>query len=156
MVGTAVLSPVAYVGIIGFVGRVVPHVVQKLLGPNGSGKSSLVRAIGGLLEPTTGTVTADGIVVQMLSCEETAQLIGHLLQVEGTTPSATVFDTVLLGPNPHFGWRPGRSNRCAVESVLAGLGIDDLTMQEVPTLSGEQRRTAQFSHQAAGKSTDLW
>ncbi|MCL2582576.1 MAG: ABC transporter ATP-binding protein [Streptosporangiales bacterium] len=34
--------------------------VTALLGPNGAGKSSLVLAIGGVLRPSAGTVTADG------------------------------------------------------------------------------------------------
>jgi len=126
-----------------------------LLGPNGSGKTSLLRAIDGLLEPTTGRVTVDGTDVQTLSREEIARRIGYLPQVEETTPSATVFDTVLLGRNPHFGWRPGEPDRRAVESVLDGLGIGDLAMREVPTLSGGQRRTVLLARALVGAGDAL-
>ena len=126
-----------------------------LLGPNGSGKTSLLRVIDGLLEPTTGTVRVDGTDVRTLSREATARRIGYLPQVEGATPSATVFDTVLLGRNPHFGWRPDESDRRAVERVLDGLGISDLAMREVPTLSGGQRRTVLLGRALAGATDAL-
>ena len=37
-----------------------------LLGPNGSGKSTLLKAIGGIIEPTTGTITRRGRLAALL------------------------------------------------------------------------------------------
>jgi len=37
-----------------------------LLGPNGSGKSTLLKAIGGILEPSTGTITRRGRLAALL------------------------------------------------------------------------------------------
>ena len=34
-----------------------------IAGPNGSGKSTLARLLGGVLEPKSGTITSDGLVV---------------------------------------------------------------------------------------------
>jgi iron complex transport system ATP-binding protein len=121
-----------------------------LLGPNGSGKTTLLQAIDGLLNLDEGSVTLDGTDVSTLSREETARRVGYLPQVEGSTPAATVFDTVLLGRTPHFEWRPAEEDRRAVERILSQLGIEDLAMREVPTLSGGQRRTVLLARALVG------
>jgi len=112
-----------------------------LLGPNGSGKTTLLRAVDAMHDLDGGRITLDGTDVATLSREAVARRIGYLPQVEGSTPPATVFDTVLLGRQPYFEWRPTGEDRQAVEAVLGALGIEDLAMREVPTLSGGQRRT---------------
>lgn len=126
-----------------------------LLGPNGSGKTTLLQAIDGLLDLDEGRVSLEGKNVTTLSREEIARRVGYLPQVEGATPAATVFDTVLLGRTPHFGWRPGEDDRQAVEQVLERLGIEELAMREVPTLSGGQRRTVLLARALVGASDAL-
>ncbi|MEF8757675.1 MAG: ABC transporter ATP-binding protein [Halobacteriales archaeon] len=126
-----------------------------LLGPNGSGKTTLLRAIDGLVDLDGGEVTIDGTDVATLSREEIARRVGYLPQVEGSSPPATVFDTVLLGRTPHFEWRPTDEDREAVRRVLAELGIEDLAMREVPTLSGGQRRTVLLARALVGGSEAL-
>ena len=44
-----------------------PGVLVALVGPNGAGKSTLLRALAGLIRPTAGAVTLDGIDVATLS-----------------------------------------------------------------------------------------
>ncbi|MEF8814378.1 MAG: ABC transporter ATP-binding protein [Halovenus sp.] len=122
-----------------------------LLGANGSGKTTLLRAIDGLIDLDEGEVTTGGTDVGDLSREEVARRIGYLPQVEGSTPAATVFETVLLGRTPHFGWRPNERDRRAVERVLAELGIGDLATRKVPTLSGGQRRTVLLARALVGE-----
>jgi iron complex transport system ATP-binding protein len=112
-----------------------------LLGPNGSGKTTLLQAIDAMHDLDGGRITIDGTDVATLSREGVARRIGYLPQVEGASPPSTVFDTVLLGRQPHFEWHPTSEDREAVERILCDLGIEDLAMRAVPTLSGGQRRT---------------
>ncbi|QSG09662.1 ABC transporter ATP-binding protein [Halapricum desulfuricans] len=121
-----------------------------LLGPNGVGKTSLLRAIDGLLEPERGQITLDGVEVDDLSRKEIARQIGYLPQVERAETHSTVFETVLLGRTPHFGWRPDETDRQAVQRALERLGIADLATRPMATLSGGQRRTALLARALVG------
>jgi len=112
-----------------------------LLGPNGSGKTTLLRAVMGGVDLDGGQIRLEGTDVATLSTQAVARQVGYLQQVSDVARQATVFDTVLLGRNPHFGWRPTETDREAVRSVLARLGIEDLSMRELGSLSGGQRRT---------------
>jgi len=111
-----------------------------LLGPNGSGKSTLLKTVDGMLSPTAGTVRLNGTDVGAYSRQELARHVGYLPQAQSSSPAATVFETVLLGRQPYFDWRPDETDRAAVKQALEELGISDLAMREVPTLSGGQRR----------------
>src|SRR5437868_5243135 len=63
----------------------VPVGMFGLLGPNGAGKSTFMRIIAGLLEPTSGAVTLDGVDV-LADPQRLHERLGYLPQEFGFYP----------------------------------------------------------------------
>lgn len=114
-----------------------------VLGPNGSGKSTLALLLGGLLEPTTGTVRATGALAGSAAdtpphrwrAGSLAGRIGSVFQdPEHQFVTARVYDELLLG-------LPPVTARPTADDLLARLRLDRLADANPYTLSGgEQRR----------------
>ncbi|MFB9763241.1 energy-coupling factor ABC transporter ATP-binding protein, partial [Nocardioides kongjuensis] len=109
-----------------------------LIGPNGSGKSTLARLVNGLVEPTSGRVSVDGLDVARKG-REVRRRVGFVF----TDPSAqlvmpTVVEDVALSLRHQVRGREERT--LAARAVLASYGLDELADRSVHTLSGGQRQ----------------
>jgi lipoprotein-releasing system ATP-binding protein len=71
-----------------------------IMGPSGAGKSTLLYIIGGLEQPTSGTVTLDGRNPYQLGEKELAafrnQAIGFIFQDHCLLPQCSVLENVLV------------------------------------------------------------
>jgi len=106
-----------------------------LLGPNGAGKTTLISIICGIVTPSTGTVTVDGLDNQK-DYRPVRTRVGLVPQELTTDSFETVYNTVrfsrgLFGraPNPAF-----------IEQVLKDLSLWDKKDAKIMTLSGGMKR----------------
>jgi energy-coupling factor transport system ATP-binding protein len=111
-----------------------------LHGPSGAGKSTLLLMLGGLLKPTTGTLSAPGTTTPPYRWRAPALTarIGTVFQnPRHQFLAATVRDELALGPR-----RAGHSNvDRTVDDLLDRLHLTHLAAANPHTLSGgEQRR----------------
>jgi ABC-2 type transport system ATP-binding protein len=106
-----------------------------LLGPNGAGKTTLINVICGIVNPTEGTVLADGHDI-IREFRAARAKIGLVPQELSTDMFESVFATVSFSRGL-FG-KP--KNPAHVEKVLRSLSLWDKKDSKIMTLSGGMKR----------------
>lgn len=128
---------------------IAPGKVTVVLGANGAGKSSLVRAAAGLVRPSGGRVTLDGLDVAAMTPRDRAQAIGYLPQDAAVHWNVSVRELVALGRLPH---RAGRAaDAAAVEAALTATATTELSDRGVRDLSGGERARVLLARVLAGE-----
>ncbi|OPY28401.1 MAG: Cobalamin import ATP-binding protein BtuD [Methanocella sp. PtaU1.Bin125] len=117
-----------------------PGEIVALVGPNGSGKSTLIKAIAGIVRPSSGRISLDGRDVRDMRLTELARLIGYVPQSVPMTYHATVVDAVLLGRKPYIRWGVSRGDIAIVRRAMAAMGIESLSGKLMGQLSGGERQ----------------
>lgn len=109
--------------------------VYGLLGANGAGKTTLMRMLCGILKPTSGTITFDGVDV---SEEQYRAVLGYLPQDFGYYPEFTAMD-FLLYLAALKGIPKVQAKRKANE-LLALVSLDDVGRKKIKTFSGGMKQ----------------
>jgi ABC-type Mn2+/Zn2+ transport system ATPase subunit len=110
-----------------------------LAGPNGAGKSTLLKALLGLVKPARGSIELSGKprngVRHGIAYAPQSEL------VDWDFP-ATVQDVVMMGRYGRLGLlrSPKATDRAAVASALAQVGMAELAHRQIGELSGGQQR----------------
>ena len=116
----------------------IPNGMFGLLGPNGAGKSSLMRTIGTLQDPDTGTITLDGTDL-LVDKQATRRLLGYLPQEFGVYPKVSA--EAMLN---HFAVLKGvtvkSERRELVEALLRQVNLWDVRQRKLGTYSGGMRQ----------------
>ena len=107
-----------------------------LLGPSGSGKSTLLRAIAGLDQPDTGTVTINGRDVTGVPPQRRG--IGFVFQHYAAFKHLTVRDNVAFGLKIRK--RPKAEIKEKVDNLLEVVGLAGFQGRYPNQLSGGQRQ----------------
>lgn len=109
--------------------------VYGLLGANGAGKTTLLRMICGILTPTGGTVSFDGIDVNR---EDYRDKLGYLPQDFGYYPDFIALDFLL-----YMGCIKGLSKSFAKEralELLKEVSLSDVAKRKIKTFSGGMKQ----------------
>lgn len=111
-----------------------------VLGHNGSGKSTLAKLCNAIFEPTSGTVTVDGIVADTEEKgDEIRRKVGMVFQNPDNQIVATIVeDDVAFGPE-NLGVEPAEIRR-RVDEALKSVNMYDLREREPHNLSGGQKQ----------------
>ncbi len=109
--------------------------VYGLLGANGAGKTTLMRMLCGILRPTGGTITLDGVDV---SEEDYRAALGYLPQDFGYYPEFTGMDFLLYMASLK-GLSKAQAKKKAAE-LLPIVGLSDVAKKKIKTYSGGMKQ----------------
>lgn len=108
-----------------------------LIGPNGSGKSTLMKAMIGVIRPSSGQVLFQGEEITGRSPADVLDLgIGYVPQIENVFPDLTVRENLVMG-----GYTVGGDLRGPIQSVCELFPkLSNLMSQQAGDLSGGERQ----------------
>ena len=112
-----------------------------VIGPSGSGKSTLLRCLNRLEEPSSGSVSVDGIDLLDRRCDlnHARQRIGMVFQSFNLYPHMTALGNVTLALRKVAG-KPRREADALGRAALARVGLADRAEHHPGQLSGGQQQ----------------
>ncbi|MEM2926112.1 MAG: ABC transporter ATP-binding protein [Candidatus Bathyarchaeia archaeon] len=116
-----------------------------IMGPSGSGKTTLFNMIGGLDDPTSGSVLIENIDIAKMSGKQKAALrchrVGYIFQTFNLIPVLSALDNVAL-PMIFAGLSKEERTKKATELLeIVGLG-DRINHRPTELSGGQQQRVA--------------
>ena len=122
-----------------------------LLGPNGAGKTTLISIICGIVNPSTGTILADGhdVVRDYRAARSKIGLVPQELNTDAfeTVWATTRFSRGLFGKAP---------NDAHIEKILRDLSLWDKKDAKIMTLSGGMKRRVMIAKALSHEPTILF
>lgn len=109
--------------------------VYGLLGANGAGKTTLMRMMCGLLKPTSGTITYDGMDV---SEEHYREVLGYLPQDFGYYPDFTAYDFMIYMASLK-GLNKAQA-KIKTDQLLTMVSLNESAKKKIKTFSGGMKQ----------------
>ncbi|CAN5299946.1 ABC transporter ATP-binding protein [soil metagenome] len=110
-----------------------------LLGTSGCGKTTTLKMINRLIEPTSGSISVDGIDVVKQAGPELRRRIGYVIQDGGLFPHYSVAEAIATVPKL-LGWEPAAIQE-RIHELIAKLQLPETILNRYPAeLSGGQRQ----------------
>lgn len=133
--GPAILRDISF--------SVEPGEIVAVVGPNGVGKSTLIKAVSGVLQLSSGSIEIRRSALERMSTAERARLVSVVPQAASLPGGYAVRDIVLMGRTPYLGWleRESTQDFKIVDRAMRQTEIEELADRLVGELSGgEQQR----------------
>ena len=112
--------------------------INLLIGPTTAGKTTLMRIIAGLVKPTTGTMTLDGVDITKVPVQQRS--VSFVYQQFINYPSLSVFDNI-ASPLLAAKKKPAKDEVAArVEEMATLLGLTPFLKRKPSELSGGQQQ----------------
>jgi len=126
--------------------RVSPGNVTAIVGANGAGKSSLLRALNGAIQPSSGEVLLDGKPLNLFARRAIGRRIAVVTQESLLAFPVSVLEYVLGGRyawagSGTWGWESARDLEIAIE-VLRQTELEKFSARLMNELSGGERQRA--------------
>lgn len=122
-----------------------------LLGPSGCGKTTILRIIGGFVEPDRGSISIDG--------EDVTRRAPYQRPTNTVFQSYALFPHMRLGTNVEFGLKmAGRSRKereQRASEVLDLVGLHGMERRKISELSGGQQQRAALARALATRPSVL-
>jgi zinc/manganese transport system ATP-binding protein len=130
------------VAVEGVTGTFPSRSMTAIVGPNGAGKSTLLKAVAGIIEPQSGTLSRDGAGLGDIAYLPQSTQIDRDFAV-------SVVEFVSLGGWRRFGaFRPASPTLGETTRILAEVGLSDASLRPIADLSEGQFRRALFARMA--------
>ena len=110
--------------------------IVALLGPNGAGKTTTMRMLAGLIEPTSGSVTIDGVPLTRATGNAVRRRIGFLTEAPGLWDRLTVRENLRVYAGIHALAQPDR----AIDRALDMFSLGDRSATRAAELSKGMRQ----------------
>lgn len=107
-----------------------------VIGPSGGGKTTLLHAIAGFEQPTSGTLRLGG--TDLLHLKPASRPLSILFQDHNLFPHLSAFDNVALGIRPSL--KLDEAERDAVNAALHDVGLAGFGPRLPGQMSGGQRQ----------------
>lgn len=122
-----------------------PGNIYMLLGPNGSGKSTLIRALTGMMEPTSGNTFYNN--KPLSDWEEVVLARRRAILSQGVEMNfpLRVWEVIQMGRYPHLGTAAARNDRDILAEVIKLFELEDFLDRNYLTLSGGEKQRVQFA-----------
>ncbi|MCP3398572.1 ABC transporter ATP-binding protein [Bradyrhizobium sp. CCGB20] len=110
-----------------------------IVGPNGAGKTTLFKTISGIVKPSGGGITFDGVDLLAVPPPQRAHLgIAHVPEGRQVFPSLTVMENLEMGAMTESGRRDWQAN---IERIFEWLPVlKERRNQFAGTMSGGQQQ----------------
>lgn len=128
--------------------------ITGLLGKNGAGKTTFIKALCGIGEGVSGSVSVFDGETEIKRSKERAKYVAYVPQEGGAPEQITASEFVLLGRSPYLKMLalPGKSDRLFASEAMKKFGVEHLSNRIFSTLSGGEKKLCRLARAAAGNA----